>query len=185
MFYKLLDAFEQDLIKTRYETFTELITYCEKSANPIGRIILTLHGINNSEAAILSDKICTALQLTNFYQDTSIDLKRGRLYYSLDDLNKFNVSTDELFSGIMNHNIKNLISHQCKRVYAMFEEGEEIIKYLPPKLRIQIIATIEGGLKILEKIKQIDYNVLKFRVKLLKFDALFILLKAIKSYAKY
>ncbi|GAB4127220.1 MAG: squalene synthase HpnC [Ignavibacteriales bacterium] len=183
LLYDLIDAFAQDLIKTRYKNFGELIAYCEKSANPVGRIILALNGINDTEAAIFSDKICTALQLTNFYQDTSIDLQKDRVYYPIDELEQFNVSISDLKEGVMNENIKNLIKHQIQRTEILFGEGKKLIKFLPFKLRIQINATIEGGLKILQKIEQIDFNVLKFRVKLSKFDTLLILLKALRNYA--
>lgn len=95
-FYNLLHAFTQDLTKKRYSDFNDLLNYCSNSANPVGRIILELNGIFDEDSKIFSDNICTALQLTNFYQDVSIDIQKDRIYIPMDELNDFGV-TEEMF----------------------------------------------------------------------------------------
>ena len=95
-FINLLSAFKQDVIKKRYERFEEVLDYCKRSANPVGRILLELLKINDEEAIISSDKICTALQLTNFLQDTVIDFEKDRVYYPQKELRMFSV-TEKMF----------------------------------------------------------------------------------------
>jgi squalene synthase HpnC len=180
LFFSLLKAFKQDLIKSRFADFEEILEYCKNSANPVGRIILQLHGISDIGAMELSDKICTALQLTNFYQDISQDIEKDRIYLPLDELDEFNVSIQNLFMKISDDNFKQLMKYQIERNFRIYEEGKSLINFLPDKLKMQIRWTIGGGIKILDKIKQIDYNVLKFRPKLSKFDAAIILLKNLR-----
>ena len=91
-FYNLVTAFRQDVIKKRYENFDEVIDYCNHSANPVGRLILELFDVSSEEAIIYSDKICTALQLTNFLQDVSIDYKKGRIYLPQDEMDMLQLS---------------------------------------------------------------------------------------------
>jgi len=90
-FLKLLKAFKQDVTKKRYNNFEEVLDYCSNSANPVGRILLELFDIRNDKAFFYSDKICTALQITNFIQDTKIDYQKGRIYYPLDEMQHFQV----------------------------------------------------------------------------------------------
>jgi squalene synthase HpnC len=92
LFFDLLKAFKQDVVKKRYNDFAELLYYCKHSANPIGRLILELFDIRNKEAFDYSDKICTALQLTNFYQDIEIDYEKGRIYFAQDEMKQFEVT---------------------------------------------------------------------------------------------
>ena len=180
LFFNLLKAFKQDLLKSRYADFNEVLDYCKNSANPVGRIILQLHGIRDNYAMELSDKICTALQLTNFYQDLSVDLVKDRIYLPLDELNKFKVQIENLLQKKTDENFIELMKYQVQRNLNLYEEVNKLINILPPKLKIQIKMTIAGGIKILEKVKKIDYNVLKLRLKLSKFDAVLILLKNLR-----
>ena len=122
-FYSLLSAFKQDVIKTRYKNFNELQDYCKNSANPVGRLILELFDIRNEEANRYSDNICTALQLTNFLQDTSIDYKKGRIYYPLDEMRKFSV-TEKSFELENNLKLKRLVEFNVERIQKLFDEGK-------------------------------------------------------------
>jgi phytoene/squalene synthetase len=88
----LLSAFKQDVLKKEYETYNEVLDYCRRSANPVGRILLELFKVRDEEALKSSDKICTALQLTNFYQDTAIDIEKGRNYFPQNEMKMFNVT---------------------------------------------------------------------------------------------
>lgn len=169
-FFNLLDAFNQDIIKKRYQTYNELLEYCEKSANPVGRIILELHNINDPQALDYSDAVCTALQLTNFYQDVSIDYEKDRIYLPNDEMEKFGVTENIFRLKENNINFQRLLKYQVERTLNLFENGENIFNKLPSRLRYQIKMTILGGKKILYKISRINFDVLHKRPTLTKFD---------------
>lgn len=178
-FYDLLSAFKQDVIKKRYETFVELTDYCSRSANPVGRLILELHGFNNEKMISQSDSICTALQLTNFWQDTSIDWEKGRIYYPQEDLNRFEIGENAFAKKENSINFKQLVRFQIERTYDFFKNGEDLTDSLSGRLKLEIVWTINGGLRILEKIEKTDYSVFTKRVKLNKTDFAYLLLKSI------
>jgi len=171
-FSNLLVAFKQDVTKHRYANFVELLNYCENSANPVGRIILSLNGINNEEAKEYSDKICTALQLTNFLQDVGIDYTKGRIYLPLNELKEFGVQENLFHLKENNSNFKKLLKYQVERVKTLFDEGEKLFPFLPFRLRQQIKWTVNGGRGILKKIVELDYDVLNSRPKFSKMDLL-------------
>ncbi len=178
-FYDLLSAFQQDITVTRYKTFDDILNYCERSANPVGRLILELFNIRNEEAIEYSDAICTALQLTNFYQDISLDYKKNRIYIPMDELKKFDISENVFELKKNNINFQQLLKYSIERVKEFYYKGEKILRYLPRELRFQIKLTILGGEKILEKIEQINYNTLNVRPLLLKKDILKIIYNAL------
>ena len=169
-FFNLLKAFKQDVIKKRYEDFEDVLAYCSNSANPVGRIILELYNINDEETILYSDSICTALQLTNFYQDVSVDYNKGRIYIPADELDEFNIDQEIFESKKNNANFKKLMELQISRTKILFKDGSKILPKLPANLSRQIKWTISGGEKILEKIEEINYDVLNNRPKLSKFD---------------
>lgn len=177
-FYDLLSAFKQDVTKKQYDSYDELLNYCRRSANPVGRIILEIFGVYNEAALRYSDAICTALQLTNFYQDVSIDIKKGRIYIPLDELKSHNVDEKVFELKKNNTNFKTLLMHQVERTSDLFLEGWKLIPFLPDNLKKQIIMTILGGEEILKKIKINDYNVLEVRPELSKLDFIKIFFKA-------
>ncbi len=179
-FYDLLDAFKQDVVKNRYETFEELLYYCERSANPVGRIILELHNIKDHKSIEYSDAICTALQLTNFYQDVSLDYQNmNRIYIPADEIRKFGV-TENIFQLKENSsNFQQLLKYQVERTKQLFSAGKRLLPKLPLKLRFQIKMTILGGEEILKKISYINYNVLSIRPSLTKIDILKIFFKTL------
>lgn len=178
-FFDLLSAFKQDVTKKRYNNFEDVLDYCNRSANPVGRLILELYNIKDENVFYLSDKICTALQLTNFYQDTLIDIKRGRLYYPLNELAEFNVSEKSFELLENNYNIKSVIKFNIDRAQKLFDEGKKILDFLPSRLKFQIRMTITGGETILSKIKKSDYNVFFYRPKLNKIDLLKIFFRSL------
>lgn len=176
--YDLLSAFEQDISKLRYETFNEVLDYCKRSANPVGRIVLELFDIRDQKAFEYSDAICTALQLTNFYQDVSIDIKKNRIYISQDELQNFGVSENSFEFNDNNINFKRLVKHQVDRTRLLFQEGENLLKYLSGGLKFQIKLTLLGGNEILNKIERLEYNTANFRPKLSKYDVIKLFVKA-------
>jgi squalene synthase HpnC len=179
LFYDLLKAFKQDVIKKRYENFEEVIEYCKHSANPVGRLILELFDIRNEDAFRLSDKICTALQLTNFYQDLQIDFRKGRIYLTEDEIQKFNVSKKSFELKENSLNLQQLLRHNISRTEQMFKEGRGLLKHLKGRLKFEISWTILRGEEILKKIKKIEYNTINIRPELSKRDYFFLAVKSL------
>lgn len=177
--FNLLKAFKQDVTKNRFINFEEILEYCSNSANPVGRIILELHDIRTDNVFNLSDKVCTALQLTNFYQDVKIDLKKNRIYIPLDELKKYQIEENSLAKSEINPNFVQLMKFQVERNRQIYREGEEIIKYLSGRLKYQIKWTILGGMAILSKIEDIKYNVIKKRPVHKKSEYAMLMLKAL------
>lgn len=178
-FFNLLEAFNQDVWKNRYEDFDELLHYCNNSANPVGRIILELHNIHKELPNSYSDKICTALQLTNFYQDISLDIEKGRIYIPLSEMNIFNVSESDIENRKYTESFVNLMRYQVERTKKLFNEGRNLLKYLPTKLKFQILVTIKGGEAILSKIEEMNYYVLDKRPTLSKMEFIKLFISAI------
>ncbi len=177
LFINLIKAFKQDLKVKRYNTFNDILLYCKNSANPVGRLILELNNIRDEEANYYSDEICSALQLTNFYQDVSIDLTRDRVYFPLDEFS--NYSTDKLFSKVYDNDYKQLMKKQIDRSRKMFENGRNLFKFLNKRLKYQIKWTILGGELILNKIEKKSYNVFEYRPKVTKIDIIRLITKSV------
>ena len=177
--FKLLKAFKQDVVKKRYQNFNEVLDYCTNSANPVGRIILELFDIRNDDAIYFSDKICTALQITNFIQDTKIDFQKGRIYYPADEMKNFEVNKEVFELNRINPNLKKLIEFNVTRVQDYFDEGKNILAFLSGRLKYEIAWTINGGEKILRKIRGVDFDVLSNRPYLTKVDYIKLLIKSL------
>lgn len=171
-FYNLIKAFKQDVTKKRYKNFSEVIDYCSNSANPVGRIMLELFDVRNEKAIYYSDKICTALQITNFIQDTLIDYQKGRIYYPLDELEKFGVDEKLFEMRQINDNLKMLIEFSVNRTQSLFDEGKQLLDFLSGRFRYEIAWTIKGGEEILKKIRGADFDVISNRPYLAKMDYL-------------
>ncbi len=172
LFTDLLSAFAQDIVQRRYETFSDVLDYCRRSANPIGRLVLLIHGERSAELAQLSDQVCTGLQLANFWQDISVDLGKDRIYLPLFDLKRLGVSEEDLFSGRSTPNFRNCLRYQCERTWTFFRQGEPLSTRLPRPLSWVIRLTWLGGTEILNKIQSQSYDTLNRRPKVSKFDFL-------------
>jgi hydroxysqualene synthase len=170
----LLSAFEQDTRKTRdgqgYATEAELHDYCARSANPVGRLLLHLYGITDETALGYSDNICTALQLINFWQDISQDIPRGRFYLPADTCAQFNVSRADLLSLKQTKNTTKLIAAQTINTLAMMQKGSKLVHLIPGRAGWELRLVVQGGLRILDKIKALDYAMLIQRPKLSTLD---------------
>lgn len=166
LFYNLLTAFKQDVVKKRYQNFEELLIYCSHSANPIGRLILELFDIRDEDAFRYSDKICTALQLTNFLQDLESDYERGRIYLPADEMKSFNVSEIMFANKENNVNLKRLLKYNVERIQVFFDEGTKLLNFLDGRLKYEIKWTILGGREVLNKLKKLDYCIFNSRPKL-------------------
>lgn len=178
-FINLISAFRQDVIKKRYENFDEILDYCKRSANPVGRIVLDIFNIRNADAYNYSDKICTALQLTNFYQDVEIDYNKGRIYFPLDEMKHFNVDESIFEMKENNPNFSALLKYSIDRTRVLFSEGKNLFPFLKGRLKTEIKWTVAGGEKILSKIEKNNYQIFGNRPKLNKTDIITILLKSI------
>ncbi len=177
-FFNLLKAFRQDISKSRYNNFAEVLAYCKNSANPVGRVILELNKIRDNDTDEFSDAVCTALQLTNFWQDVSVDLKKDRIYLPLDEMQNFGVDEKNLELNTNNTNIKQLLKFQVDRTRELFSSGRNIIPKLSGRLKYQIHWTILGGEEILDKIEQCDFDTIKVRPKLSKADYFLLMIKS-------
>ena len=157
-FLDLLSAFSQDVRVQRYETYAELCDYCRRSANPVGRLMLALAGVRDAASMAASDRICTALQMVNFWQDAAIDATSGRrrIYVPREDFVRYHVSTDD-FPAHPRH--RELMRYQCERTRSLMLAGAPLLGTLRGRLRLEIALTIAGGLRILEKIARNDFDV--------------------------
>jgi squalene synthase HpnC len=164
LFRDLLTAFRMDARSTRYKTFDDLLFYCRHSANPIGRMLLRLFGDVSEESAAFSDALCTALQLTNFWQDLSLDTKRDRLYIPMEDFSSFDCRAEELRKPVVPGSaMHRLLAFQVNRTLGLFEEGRKLRVTCPRALRLEVALTWYGGTRVLEKIAALEYNTTQIR----------------------
>jgi hydroxysqualene synthase len=167
-FDDLLSAFLQDVEKSRYATFDEVADYCRRSANPVGRIVLMIHGFRDEELFRYSDAICTALQLANFWQDVSVDLKKDRIYIPEEDFKAHEYSEADLRMGVCNERFKNLMKFEVSRARSLFEQGRPLLSRVKFPLSTELRLTWLGGMKILKKIHRLDFDVIRTRPALKK-----------------
>ncbi len=178
-FDDLLTAFRMDVTTSRYRTFEDLLQYCNHSANPIGRLVLAVFGNATARTVSLSDSICTALQLTNFWQDVRMDLAKGRIYIPLEDLERFGYTENDLLKGIADRRLKDLMRFQVERTRALFMEGAPLLTEAVPPLRLELRLTWIAGQVILARITKAGYDVLSYRPSLSTFDKLTILVRTL------
>lgn len=169
-FHRLLGAFRQDIIVNRYADFDALQRYCAMSANPVGEIVLHLYGSATPGHIALSDAICTGLQLANFCQDVAIDLKKDRLYLPLAELARFDVSPHELARQVGTPAWRALMRHQVERARRLLRHGAPLAMQLPGRSGWELRLIVCGGLRILERIEAVDYDVFHARPTLSRRD---------------
>jgi squalene synthase HpnC len=169
-FLDLIAAFEQDQRVKRYETYSELLDYCRRSADPVGRILLYLFECFDEKRAKLSDRICTALQLTNFWQDVARDFEIGRVYLPREDREQFQYSDDDLQAKRFTPQFAALMRFEVARARDLFERGLPLVDLVPKTMRTDVELFARGGLAILRKIEEQGYNVWQRRPRLNKFD---------------
>ncbi len=169
-FEDLISAFEQDQHLQKYETFEQLQNYCQRSANPVGRIVLFLCERSNEANIALSDSICTGLQLANFWQDIARDADIGRCYLPREDCEQFNYTEEDYHSRLTNKAFIQLMQFEVQRARNFLQKGLPLVRQMPGRLQIDIDLFAQGGLKILERIERINYNVWQQRPKVTKWD---------------
>ena len=180
LFADLLDAFAQDVTKKRYANFSEVLDYCRRSANPVGRLLLYLFKRTSDSNLKASDAICTALQLVNFWQDADVDYtKDRRIYLPADEMAQFGVAERHLSDKVCDNAWRALMAFQVDRARAIMLSGAGLGKELPGRIGLEIRATVLGGLRILEKIERAGYDVFRRRPKLHALDWPLVLIKAL------
>ncbi len=174
LFDDLLSAFRQDVEKTRYATWDEVFDYCRRSANPVGRLVLRLAGVRRADADAWSDDVCTALQLTNFWQDLAIDWQRGRLYVPLSACASAGAYTTDLDRGVVTDAWRRALGECASVTGDLFRRGRPVCDVLPGRLRYELRATWLGGTRILRKTREAEFDVFRHRPTLGASDALVI-----------
>lgn len=176
---RLLTAFRMDVTKNRYETFEEVLDYCRHSANPVGELVLMIFGIRDATLVQLSDRICTALQLTNFWQDVWIDAARDRIYLPQEDLRRFEYPAEELLQRRDSEKLRLLLQFEVHRTRQIFMDGAPLIPLLDGRLKFEVKLIWLGGWRLLEKIESANRDMLHRRPTISAFDKGRILMRSI------
>jgi len=167
----LLDAFAQDAVQTRYIDRVELLDYCRRSANPIGRLLLHLYGIDDAVALAQSDAVCTALQLANFWQDIGVDTRRGRLYVPQADCVRCGVDPEALATGHDSAAVRALVVELAAWARSLMQSGLPLVHTVPGRAGLELRLVVQGGLRILEKIDALGGATLGTRPVITRADA--------------
>jgi len=156
----LVTANRLDQISHRYETYEDLLRYCSFSAVPVGRLFLLLYGYRDEKLHQLSDATCTALQLTNFWQDIRRDRAIGRVYLPQEDMDRFGVHEDDLDRAVASDSLRRLVAFEVGRAAALFEQGWPLVKQVHGHLRVDLALFSRGGQAVLKKIADQDFDTL-------------------------
>ena len=176
----LLSAFRQDVRQSRYATYAELLDYCARSANPIGRLLLHLYGVTGSEECRRADAICTGLQLANLWQDIAVDWTKGRLYLPAEDLARFEVDAAQVAAGRCDERWRRLLAFEVERARSMLEAGRSLAAALPLRLALELKLVVAGGLRILRAIDAVGGDVFRHRPRLRTTDWLALTASALR-----
>lgn len=180
----LLTAFRMDLTKRRYTSHAERLHYCTHSANPVGQLVLFVHGHREPALHRFSDEICAGLQIANFLQDLSVDIPRGRCYLPAEDLVHFGVEMDDLLARRATPEFRELMRFEVARTRAMFHRGYPLIRRVSPGLSMELEATWRGGMAILQRIEAADFRTLDFRPTLEKRDMAGIAIRSLFAFGR-
>ena len=171
LFHDLLSAFRQDVMTTRYATWTDLLDYCRRSANPVGRLVLRVAGYDDARLDERSDAVCTALQLTNFWQDLGIDWQRGRLYLPLEVRDGALARDADLDARRVSREWQAALHVVAQRTRALFLAGRPVCDAVRGRLRWELRLTWLGGMRILERTEEAGFDVFGHRPRLRAIDA--------------
>jgi squalene synthase HpnC len=180
-FEDLLSAFEQDIVQKRYVDQAALDHYCERSANPVGRLMLHLYGAVTQDTLAQSDAICTALQRLNFLQDVAIDWQKRRIYLPLQELNRFGVTEETIANGQTSTAWKALMQEQVTACRALLHFGQPLGRRLPGRVGLELRLIVQGGLRILEKLEHVEFDVFRHRPTLGAYDWALMLTRALRT----
>ena len=170
LFRDLIDAFSQDVVKTRYANFAEVESYCRRSANPVGRMMLHLFDAADERNIRDSDAICTALQLLNFCQDVAIDRSKDRLYFPLDEIAASGVTIAAIDRGIVDARWQTLFALQLERATSLLARGKPLASRLPGRFGLELRAIVAGGERIATRLRATGGDVFRARPVLGRLD---------------
>ena len=169
-FHDLLSAFSQDVTQTRYASYEQVLDYCQRSANPVGRLLLALYEAAERTHIAWSDAICTSLQLINFLQDVAIDYRKGRIYLPQDELLRFGLSEHDIAHGNAGARWERFMAFQVERARSLLYSGAPLGRALGGRIGLELRMVIAGGSRILDKIEHVRGDVFRARPVLRTFD---------------
>ena len=175
----LLSAFEQDVTQTRYANKAELLDYCSRSANPVGRLLLHLYKVKDPASLAQSDCVCSALQLINFWQDLSVDIPRGRIYLPENSFFQYGVDEAQLLRLEVNPGTSAVVATNVAWAQALMHRGAPLAKKVPGRAGWELRLVVQGGVRIAEKIEQLNFATLRQRPQLNSWDGAVMLWRAI------
>ncbi len=178
LFRDLLDAFSQDVVKKRYANFGELMAYCRRSADPVGRLLLHLYGIGDAKSQSLSDGVCSSLQLINHWQDIAIDWQKGRVYLPQDELARFGIAESQIAEGRWDAAWAAMMDFQIDRARAMMAAASPLVHVLPGRIGLELRLIVASGFRVLDKLQRVRGDVFRRRPVISKRDWPAILLHA-------
>ncbi len=181
LFRDLLSAFTQDVTKTRYEDFGEVMSYCRRSANPVGRLLLHLFGETDLRALALSDGICSALQLINFLQDIPIDYAKGRVYLPVDEMRRFGVSEEQIAAADTGGQWRSFMRFHVERARRILQAGAPLGRVVEGRAGLELRMIVLGGERILKKLHDTDGDVFRQRPVLRQPDWLYMFARALMA----
>lgn len=176
----LLSAFEQDTWVQRYPDRAALLDYCRRSANPVGRLLLHLSGVNDAEALQQSDAVCTALQLINHWQDLGVDIRKPRLYLPEADLARHGVDPEAVLRGVHSEALARCLAELTDWALALMAQGRPLPRRVGGRLGFELRLVVEGGTRVAEKIRTMNHATLLQRPRLQAWDAPLLLLRALR-----
>ncbi|MEZ5614356.1 MAG: squalene synthase HpnC [Rhodocyclaceae bacterium] len=163
LFRDLLDAFSQDVTKKRYADFGELMDYCRRSADPVGRLLLHLYGIDDPKSQSLSDGVCSSLQLINHWQDVAIDWRKDRVYLPQDELARFGIEERQIAEGRWDAAWAAMMDFQIDRARAMMAAGSPLVQVLPGRIGLELRLIVASGFRMLDKLQRVRGDVFRRR----------------------
>ena len=178
MFHDLLDAFSQDVVKKRYANFDEVLGYCRRSADPVGRLLLHLYEEATPPNLTYSDSICTALQIINFWQDVRKDYSIGRIYLPQDEMARFGVTEEHIAKERVDGAWQELMQFQVRRARTIMLQGAPLGSILTGRIGLEMRLIIAGGLRILDKLESAQFDMFRRRPVLRPFDWVIMLAKS-------
>lgn len=178
-FYDLLDAFSQDVTKARYADFGEVIDYCRRSANPIGRLLLHLYGMATPRNIGMSDAICSSLQIINFLQDVAIDYKKDRIYFPQDEMRKYGIEDSQIANSSTSGTWGLFMEFEINRARKLLQSGAPLGLVLPGRIGLEMRTIIAGGERILQKLHKSRGDMFNQRPVLKPWDWAYMLYRAV------
>lgn len=179
LFRDLLSAFSQDVVKARYADYAEVLDYCRRSANPVGRLLLVLYGEATDQNNAWGDAICSALQLINFWQDVAIDWRKDRVYFPQNELLTYGVSEQQIAHHDTAGRWREFMHFQVTRARELLQSGAPLGRVLTGRLGLEMRMIIAGGNRILTKIENADYDVFRRRPVLKAQDWVWMLARSV------